>query len=415
MKTLGFVVWLLLVPTWVGAQEQGAEQEPTEELVPSNLAAVELARSRQCVPALARLDALNRDLDPLAARGNRLAVLDRAVRLEDSTQVAPFDATDSVEVAVQEWFVEDGELGRRWAETGDSAVAARRDELRATVRRRLVDAMQEVNARAQARMDEAGDLQEAATLCDGAILVRSAVMEVCDTVQSPVCAAAADTSASGPLRFADNPADIWDVQQFRAWSDPGPLQIVPPGRIGGARTMVRARRGNVVVVAGLEPMIRERSDLSEEQVAEFEANLDSLDFTFANPRFVMAPALEIQVNVPEPLGGETHYMLHFGDLSDPPNQVVWTGPATQGPVQAVFPAAPGALARLQEGEALNLTAVTVKQGADGGQEATPVWTVPLGAVGQSKAVSALLGYMAGGGFAQDLARVTPPDTTATGG
>ena len=40
----------------------------------------------------------------------------------------------------------------------------------------------------------------------------------------------------------------------------------------------------------------------------------------------------------EPLAGETRYFLHFGDLSNPARDVIWTSPSTGHPIQAEVPA-----------------------------------------------------------------------------
>ena len=61
----------------------------------------------------------------------------------------------------------------------------------------------------------------------------------------------------------------------------------------------------------------------------------------------------------EPIGGETHYILHFGDLSDPLNDVIWSTVATPGaPVEAVI-APPGwVLNALARGEPVAFTKVS---------------------------------------------------------
>lgn len=392
-----------MAPLSVGAQDEA----------PAGLTAVEVERSRACVPILARLETLNRDLEPLSNRAIRIQQLDQAIALEDSASVAPLDTSDPLETAVGQWFTQDANLGRRWAETQDSTVLTRRREARTELRQRLRDELQVLTEQGQARVATAGDIQAEAQSCQGAIFVRPVVVEACAGSGSELCQAAADTAA-GPFRFVAAAEDLWNVEELRPWTQPGPLQILPEGSLGGARSTVRARRGNVQVSVALSPMIRERTDISAEQAAEFDANLDSLGFTFEHPRFVMAPAFEVQLVVERPLGGETHYMLHFGDLSDPPSQVVWSVPASQtGPIQAAFPAAPGALARLTQGQTLNLTAVALGEDTGEGAEADVVYSIPMTGVNQTPSLEALLGYMAGGQLGQDLARLVPP--TSGGG
>lgn len=383
-----------------------------QETPPANLATVELARSRTCVGTLARLAELNAELEPFARRAERIRALNEAVALEDSARAAPFDATDPLEEAVRLWFASDAELARRFVTEGDEALQQQRSDNRAELHQRLQDAMAEVAQAGQERVAAAGLVNEEARSCDGAIFVRSAVLEACETTGSPLCEQARANEGDGRVRFVDAPEDLWNVEQHRPWTDPTPLQVTQAGGIGGARTAVRSRRGNVALVVGVAPMIRERSEIGEERAAEFDANLDSLGFTFEHSRLVMAPAFEVQLDLPEPLGGETHYVLHFGDLSDPANQVVWSLPASSGlPFQAVFPAAGGALARLQAGEALSLTAVRVPEGAgaEGEEvEGEAVFTLALTPVNQASAVAALLSYMGGGQLSRDLAALVPP-------
>lgn len=414
----------VVTPAPLAAQDDppppDVQEMPVEDLVPPGLAEMELARSRACVPALARLAELDRDLQPLVGRAARLQALDEAVLLEDSTTVAAFDESDPLEAAVRDWFVADGQLGRRWAETRDTAIARQRDEGRAEIRQRIGEALAALDTQGQGRLSEAGDLQGDIAPCEGAILVRPAVLEVCDTLDSPVCEAAEesarpDTTAPGVLRFVDAPEDLWDVEEFRPWTSPTPLAIQPEGGLGGATTAARARRGNIVVTLALGPMVRDRTLLEPEQAEALEANLDSLGFTFDHPRLLFVPTFELQLQVAQPMGGETHYMLHFGDLSDPPSQVVWMGPVGEGgPVQAVFPANAPTLARMERGQVLSLTAVAVEDDPEEGTHGEAVYSIALSNVYQEGAVGGLLQYWAGGQMSEDLRRLVPPDTASGG-
>lgn len=384
---------------------------PSEPPVPSRLAAVEEARSRSCVGVFATLAHLDEELDPLATRAQRIQALARAMALEDSTEVAPFDEENALERTVRDWFVSDAALGRSYAESADSAVLSRRRVERETVRQQLADSLETIGARGQGIVSDAGDVQAASARCQGKILVRPAVLEVCDTLASPVCGPARSATPDASYRFVELASDLWDVEQLNPWSEPGPLARGPDGAIVGGRTAGSVRRGNMRVVVGVGYILRSRAELSAEEVAEFETNLDTLGFSFAHPDLVMAPALDILVDVPEPLAGETHYFLHFGDLSDPASQVVWTVSAARGgPIRASFPAAPAALARLQAGEALTLTAVRVEADAspDEVTEAEALYSIALTPVAQAPTVGRLLAYMASGGFGEDLVRLVPP-------
>jgi len=407
-----FLLVAVLLPLAVQAQD-----EP-----PAGMAAVEVARSTACVGALARLEDLNGRLDPFAIHMERLRALGRAISLEDTTEAAPFSAADSVEVAVSNWFQADQALARRLVTEPDSALVAQRASARAGILDMVRGTMASVNAQAQAEMGDAQKIQADALPCDGAIFVRPAVMEACSGVTSSLCAAARAPDApeaSDEYRFVEAPADLWDVEEYRPWIDPTGLQpSADGGGLVGGRTATRGRRGNIVLSLGLAPMLRPRETLTPEQVAEFETNLDSLGFTFDHPDFVMAPALEFQANVPAPIGGETHYLLHFGDLSG--DDLIWSIPVgAPGLIQATFPASAADLARLQRGDPVSLTAVKLPEGVEVGGDslqADPVYTVPLLQVNQSHAVNLLLQYMAGGELSNDLKALIPPKGgTETGG
>jgi hypothetical protein len=207
----------------------------------------------------------------------------------------------------------------------------------------------------------------------------------------------------------ESPEDIWDVEEYRPWTTPLALQRSPNGGLVGARTAARARRGNVVFSFSLTPLLRRRSELTEVEIGEFRANLDSLGFDFEHPLFVMAPGFELQAELPAPLGGETHYVLHFGDLTG--DDVIWSVEAgTPGRVQASFPATGVALARLQAGEPVSLTALRIPEGEGSEEAAEAVFTLTLLQVGQVTNVTALVQHMANGGLARDLAALVPPGT-----
>ncbi|MGW8264815.1 MAG: hypothetical protein ACWGSQ_00505, partial [Longimicrobiales bacterium] len=179
------------------------------------------------------------------------------------------------------------------------------------------------------------------------------------------------------------------------------------GGLLGARTAARARRGNVVFSLSLTPLLRRRSELTEEEIGEFQANLDSLKFTFDHPLFVMAPGFELRAELPAPLGGETHYVLHFGDLSG--DDIIWTIEAgTPGRVQASFPATEAALSRLQAGEPVSLTALRIPEGGVAEEVAEAVFTLTLLQVGQANNVGTLVQHMSSGDLGRDLAALVPP-------
>jgi hypothetical protein len=380
-----------------------------QEETPAGLADVEVARSKACVATLGRMAELDAMLQPFAQRIQRMRELADAVALEDSTGVMPFDADDPLAAAVQSWFLADGQLALRYVEEPSDSLLQERRTAREGILQALRDEVSAVQARAETLMTEAGEVDVANRRCQGAIFVRSAVLEACETTESPLCAPAARSEA-GSFQFVEDPTDLWDIEQFRSWTEPGRLARGPDGSLAGARTVARVRKGNVAFTVGVSPILRERSELTPEQIAEFESNLDSLGFRFAHPLFVMAPALEVAANVPDPIGGETHYILHFGELTSP--EVIWTLPVeTGGTVQMVFPAPGYVLARLQEGAGLSVTAISMADAEPAGgaePEADAVFSLSLLTVNQASSVSALLGYMSGGGLSDDLAALIPP-------
>jgi hypothetical protein len=380
--------------------------------LPGGLVEKELARSRRCVPAIARFAELQTQLEPLYARANRIQLLHAAVSVEDSSRVAPFNAADSLEVAVREWFVADQALAQQYVTSRDEAIQQRRTDAREALKKRLQEAMDPLATQAEERINAAPGVSTGVQECEDAIFVRSAVLEACQTeATSPICEDAKATEPRGRFAFVDQAADLWDVEELRPWSEPAQLYREPDGALAGSRTATRSRRGNLILTLGLEPMIRARSTMTPEEIAEMDTNLDSLGFTFEDARYAMSPVLTIQLNLPEPIGGETHYVLHFGDLADPVNDVIWSAPvaAGGGPIQAVF-APPGwVLNNLARGESVSFTAVKVVQE---GVKAEAVFVLGVTPVSQSRTVGALLNYMKSGQLGKDLTALVPPTPSA---
>lgn len=404
---------LALVAAAGGMQPARPQQDTppaVQEAPPPRLAELEVARSRQCVAAVARMEELDQSLEPYAKRMDRLMALGQAVSLERADDVRPFAQGDTLEEAVARWFEADSTLAARILATRDSALVRERAEARESILARLRQAVEEVAAQGRALAEAGAPVEEAFRPCDGAVFIRSAVLEACSEpgVTSPLCDAAKAESSQGPFRFVETPQDLWDVEEYRPWSQAGPLQPGPEGSLVGARTTAVARRGNLAVAVSFAPMLERRSDLTPEAVANFQARLDSLGFSFDHPLFVMAPALEFQANLPGILGGETHYVLHFGDLGQK-DDMIWAmeaGPT--GRVQTAIPATARVLERLAAGEGISFSAIKVPEGGSGQAEA--VFSLPLLEVGQTTNVTPLLEYMKSGGLARDLKALVPVGT-----
>jgi len=361
-----------------------------QELPPSGLARVELERSRQCVEVLARMESLEGRLEPLADRSERLMQLGNAVALEAPAEAGTFDRSIPLEARVAAWFEEDQRLAARYVEAADDALLVQREIAREAIKDALSEALVEIQREADARIEEAGTLTTTVGGCDGAILVRSAVLEACATAVSPVCEPARNPGTESRYRFVDHPLDLWEVEEVRPWTTATPLGITANGQLGGARTMGYARNGNLTLTLQFAPLFGTRDDFTPEQIARYRAMVDSVGFEFDHPEVTFVPSLAVRASVPEPLAEETLYVLHF---DEPDNaDVLWSGPAGTGEtVQAVVALGPRHLARLGSGHPVRFTAVMEHPEEDAGDV---VYSVQFTPINQSPATSALMGYMA---------------------
>ncbi|HIF20766.1 MAG TPA: hypothetical protein EYQ27_02400 [Gemmatimonadetes bacterium] len=373
-----------------------------QDAAPSGFADLELARSRDCVGVLSRLTDLNVLLEPLGLRSERMRMLLQAIALEDRDVMDSLDQSDPTESAVHAWFIADGRLAQSIVDTGNQTLQQQRTISREQARATVQVQVTEIQTEAQALIDASGGLAADANPCDGAIFIRSAVLEACDTDQGPVCDAAADSATVPGFAFVNTPEDLWDVTELRPWTEPGGLQVNADGALIGARTVAFGRHGNVVLTVGFSPLIQPRASISEENASELDAILDSLGFEFNHPDLVYAPSLAVRATLPQPLAGEDSYVLHFGAAEEA--DILWTGPAGTGEVIEVpVVLDPTHVMRLQAGEPIRFTAVQTVEGTD--NEA--LFTLELTTVNQVAATRALLGYMANQ-MVDDLMRLVPP-------
>ena len=375
--------------------------------VPRSLPEVEAVRSRRCVPLLARVDVLNQELNPVRARTRRLSQLVDAVALEDTTRATPFDVDDPIEKAVLEWYEADQDLARQFLATGDTTLQAQRTEGRETILTRVREAGDAAAAEADTMVAATGDLLQTVDTCLGVTFVRSFVLEACESLDNALCAEARGATPSGRFRLVEAPEDLWGVETLRPWSEPSRLGLTAQGTLGGASTNTGATRGNVAVVVGIEPMLQDKTAAAPEDVARFEAVLDSLGLTFEHPRFQLVPGLAIRLDVSAPLGGESYYFLHFGSLTNLAEDVIWSASAATGaPIAYMAPVEKPVLDRLAAGEPMNLTAVRFPEGGVMAGEA--VYTIELPAARQAEAVGAVIEYMSSGQMQSDFASLAPP-------
>ncbi len=377
--------------------------------VPSHFGDVEAARSRDCVPVLARLGDLDQRLAPLARTSQRLIAIAQAIALEDRSVVDSLHVSDPVEKQVHDWFARDSELAQQYVASPSQALLDQRSAGRDAIKQVVSRALDSVQTQADSTIDATGDLRAQVGSCSGAVFLRPVVLQACATSgPSPVCEAARDTATkNGPFRFVDTPDELWGIQEFRAWSAPSPLQVDANGQLAGARTTGLTRNGNVVVSVTFRPLLRRRTDMTDAEAERARVLTDSLGFGASHPDFVFVPALAIQASLPSALDDETRYILHFGEPESA--EIVWAAKANTGSnLDGVVALTMPQVRRLQAGDPLSLTALRAND--DGTNEA--VFSLELTSLNQVKSVSALLGYMAQQ-LPDDLAQLLPPDSTST--
>ena len=174
-----------------------------------------------------------------------------------------------------------------------------------------------------------------------------------------------------------------------------------------AETGAVERRGNLRLSLTVKLTFQDRSKMTPEQIAAIQTDLDSIGFTFNHPAIVISPALAFEFRFAEPLAGENFYFLHFGDLSQPTRDVIWSGPAqVRGPLQVLTPAKKSVLDRLAAGEIVSLTAARFADATS--RQADAVYSLELTSARQASSVSALLSYITGAQLGEDFTALVPP-------
>ena len=396
MRRLLVYVFALLPAVQAGGQQ-----------LPSSFAESELTRSRQCVDVLDRFEALNSQLAPLLDQSQHLISIAEAIALEESSIVADLNDAEPLEAEVKAWFSVDSELAERFVATQDSAILAERTLARDSIRMAVSSALDGVQAEADEAIAATGTLPTEIVSCDGAVFVRSAILEACGSAESSVCQAARDTVASSEFRFVDSPEILWDIQQFRPWTPPAPIGVTPEGQLDGARTAAFTRTGNISVNVAFYPLFQAREQLTPEMLGSIEMVSDSLGFVMSHPEVVFFPTLAIQASLPMPLADESLYLLHFGGPEEvDAGTTIWTGPAGTGqPPAGDVVLGPTAIRRLASGEPVSFSAI--RESEEGNDEA--VFSIELSSVNQGPTVEALVGYMSEQ-LSNDLERLIPPGT-----
>ena len=377
----------------------------SQDIPPDGIADLEIERSTLCVPVLAELEVLNLGLQPLGIRSERLRQIAAWIAIEDRSMMDSLNINDPTEAAVRDWFLSDGRLAQSLSDPNQAnqqTIQQQRTVGRELIRARIQATSEEIQAEAQRIIDEAGDIGTSANTCEGAILIRSAVIAACGSEQNSICEAAKSSDANSAYRFVDSPEDLWGVQEFRPWTSPGPLQTGPDGQIGGATTIGFARQGNVELSVAFSPLIRPRSEMTTEDIQNFQTVLDSIGFEFDHPELIYAPGLGIRATLPETLAGEDSYALHFGAIET--GDIIWGGDSGTGaPIEITMLLTPIHILKLTQGEILELTALRSLE--DGSAEA--LFSLPLTPVNQVTATQSLLAYMATQ-MPEDLKLLVPP-------
>tara|TARA_B100000029_G_scaffold500745_1_gene572950 strand:- start:1831 stop:3015 length:1185 start_codon:yes stop_codon:yes gene_type:complete len=373
-----------------------------QDAPPAGIAEIELERSRLCVPVLTQLDELNLQLQPLGIRTERLRQIAAAIAIEDRTVMDSLNVNDPTEAAVRDWFLSDGRLAQSFLDTNEQTIQQQRAVDRELIKGTVQATLEVIQSEAQGIIEDAGDFGPEADSCEGAVLIRSAVIEACGSEQNLICDAAKPANSDGAYRFVDSPEDLWDVQEFRPWTSPGPLQLAPDGQLDGASTVAFARQGNVAFSVAFRPDIRPRTDMAPENIQTFQTLLDSIGFEFNHPELIYAPALTIRATLPEPLAGEDRYAIHFGAIEA--GDIIWEGASGTGaPIEISILLTPIHIVKLTQGESLELTAIRSLD--DSSDEA--LFGLALTPVNQVAATQALLAYMATQ-MPQDLNLLVPP-------
>jgi hypothetical protein len=356
---------------------------------PPGLAAIEIARSRACVPIVNEVDLLDALLAPLGVRTDRLLTIAQAIALEDPTIVESLDPDDDVEGRVGAWFMGDAALAQRFVTDPDPTISLERSVARENLKVIIEEAVGQIQFTADSIVGNNQDLAAEAGQCDGAIFVRGPVLEECQAASGVLCdEAAAPASPTTRFRFVDEPGSMWEIQEIRPWSSPAGLILDPTGQLDGARSFVYTRLGNVIVTVAFSPLLLERTAVTAEQLQGYQLTNDSLGLAFTQPDLVFAPALGVRASLPQPLAAETSYVIHFGDPLN--REVIWAGAAGTGQaLESTIALGAAQVVRLQAGEPLTLSAIREDQ-ADGTE---PEFVIELTNVNQGPAIGALLGYM----------------------
>lgn len=367
---------LILVPAPTLAQD---------ETPPPGLAQAEMERSARCVDVLARVGDLDAELEPLALKARRFQGIAQAIAIEDPSIVDQLDPEDPAEVAVRDWFATDAVLAQRFVDTGETALQEQRAAGREMIKETVTDAAIAVQARADSILTENQETVLAAGPCDGAIFVRSSVVEACASASGPLCdAVALPEGEQTRFAFVDDPTLMWDLREFRPWSQPTVIQPGPTGQLEGARTIGYVRVGNVVATVALSPMLKDRTEVTPAERFSWQQTNDALGLIFDHPSIAFTPGLSLRAALPFALAGEDEYVVHFGDPADP--DVMWRGGADTGmAIEATLALEPQHVIRLRGGDAVTFTAM---------RSGEPQYSIEIDTTGQVQATETLLQYMA---------------------
>ena len=168
-----------------------------QDAPPAGIAEIELERSRLCVPVLTQLDELNLQLQPLGIRTERLRQIAAAISIEDRTVMDSLNVNDPTEAAVRDWFLSDGRLAQSFLDTNEQTIQQQRAVDRELIKGTVQATLEGIQSEAQSIIEDAGDFGPEASSCEGAVLIRSAVIEACGSEQNLICDAAKPANSDG--------------------------------------------------------------------------------------------------------------------------------------------------------------------------------------------------------------------------
>lgn len=306
-----------------------------------------------------------------------------------------------------------------WSATNQARITAADSTATGQLAQRRRDLLAFVSNRGRAMLEQyqtlpqlLNDIQVRGQMCTADVaLLQPAVIQTCDAqnLDTMICQAARADTTIGTVQFVDTVDEIWAIQESFPWETHAPL-TVQDGVVVGGSIGVSSRAGNALLELAVTPLLRQKVNLSAEELADFSMALDSLGVSFTNSQFAMVPAIQIRTNITSPLSAETYYLLHTGTVDA--GEAIQSFQAGQGNlIGTQFVLSPALRTLLESGQPLTFTAVNVVNE----ETLSPIWSIPVSAEGAAAALSGLLTYYAGAFSADVTAAAAASAGGITGG